>query len=147
MKVWDRIPRTLPSWLCGLVFIVAAFAGSLYTCVTFDFVSLDDNVNVFGNPWLNRPVAEALARFWRAPYESLYIPVPYTLWRCLAGGAQALFQNGLVSSSLPPSLFHGLNLALHLLNTMLVMAILSRLVPGRLGPVLLGATIFALHPI
>jgi tetratricopeptide (TPR) repeat protein len=147
MSGWAVLPKKIPKWSITLLFILTVTAAGLYTCVTFDFVSLDDNVNVFGNPWLKRPLAEALVRFWRGPYESLYIPVPYTLWRLVAEGTAALYQNGLLSSPLPPAIFHGLSLALHLFNSALVIGILSRLIPGLWSPVILGATIFALHPI
>lgn len=144
---WALLPKTIPKWSITLLFILTVTAAGLYTCVTFDFVSLDDNVNVFRNPWLKRPLPEALTRFWQGPYESLYIPVPYTLWRLLAEGTTALYQSGLLSSPLPPAIFHGLSLALHLCNCALVIGILSRLLPGLWSPVILGATIFALHPI
>jgi len=130
--------------LAGVV--LAVFAGSL----THEFV-WDDVANISGNPHLTPPSLDGLARFWRAPYESLYIPATYSAWWLLSIPGHRT--DPLTARPVPDSrVFHAANILLHALNALLVFSILRRLCAGSrraapsMGPVL-GALFFALHPL
>ena len=127
-----RRPRLIAALLLALTLLVFQRVGHQ------GFVCWDDSLHVSANPHLG-----SLARtgfFWRHFYGGLYIPLSYTLYALIAQGA-----HGPSSAALDPRPFHLTNLALHLLNTLLVFALLRRL---RLPdwPAGAGALLFAVHP-
>ena len=145
-----KVPKSLRSASGGLFSIgllVLSLSVILGMSLTCDFVSLDDNVNVLSNVWLRRPLGEALLRFWRAPFENLYIPFAYTVWWFAAAASRLFHDVGLVSQPLAPSVFHGLNFFLHVANTLFVVRILTVLLKGRRFLAFFGAAIFALSPV
>jgi protein O-mannosyl-transferase len=92
----------------------------------------DDNAYVTENPLLTAP--DGLARIWfSAHQQSQYFPLVYTTlrWERMLWG-------------LHPAGYHAVNLALHVLNALLVWAVLRRLgLPGAW----LAAAVWALHPV
>ncbi|MGI8908775.1 MAG: tetratricopeptide repeat protein [Candidatus Sumerlaeaceae bacterium] len=145
----ERFPwlhRPLPYQLGIIALVFAVFARAL----TFDFVNLDDNVNIYHNPLLHPPTLQSLSSFWRAPYQDLYVPLFYTsLWfDQLIGGGR-------------PWVFHLTNLLLHIASALLVMGILRRVAESfaflealpvphkeyrKLAAATVGALVFACHP-
>jgi hypothetical protein len=132
---------------------------------TAEFLSRwDDPLTVQHNPRFNPPTPASIARFWplfldanddanltgRAPAPGaririnhaygLYAPLTYTVWGALAAIAQTR------DAGLNPWIFHCANGALHALASLVVFAILRRLISSD-WPALAGAMIFAIHPI
>lgn len=105
--------------------------------VRFDFVGWDDPDLVVQNPQLQSPTLGNLERFWTHPYASLYTPLAYSAWWCVAR---------LSGGSLQPPAFHALTVLLHVCAALLVFSILLRLV-GHAWAALAGALLFALDPL
>ena len=108
-----------------------------------EFVIWDDPLHVTENPMLNPVTPASLALLWQRPYFSLYMPLTYTLWATEAVVSRAI--DGDPHAPLRPSLFKATGLALHMLNVLLVFAVLRRLVPDDWAAGA-GALLFALHP-
>ncbi len=139
----ERIPAFWLSLLL-IALIVTTFAG------TFNhlFVYWDDNSSIVENPDLNPPTPASLAKFWKDPnhgYRGFYVPVPYTIWWAAAHVDRLPSGNG--PATMPnEAVFHGLNLAFHTAGSLLVFLLLRKLVGADL-PALIGASVFALHPL
>ncbi|MGO8672101.1 MAG: tetratricopeptide repeat protein [Capsulimonadaceae bacterium] len=105
----------------------------------FEYIPTDDFVHILSNPHLNPVTPAGLAHFWTAPYRRLYIPMSYMAYAFV--GHFALGAGGY-----QPGPFHLANILLHAANTLLVYAILLRLVrqPVAAG---FGAALFAWHPV
>ena len=119
------------------------------TCVYWqalscDFVSWDDSMFVYDNPYLKPVTREHVLEFWKAPYKALYVPVAYSAWAGIAifdkGGDRSTF-----TRQFNPALYHAANLACHVLCVLLTFVLLRRLV-GSEWAACAGALIFALHP-
>ena len=100
----------------------------------FDFADRDDEINVHGDPFLNPPTLEKIAYFWKEPYEALYIPMTYTVWSAIAGISENFSEDG-KGAKMNPAMFHIANLIVHLLNLLMVFAILNLLLSSYLSPV------------
>ena len=115
-----------------LMLVVASVYGR---SLGYAFLSWDDDQNVTGNTLL---VQGPWWRFWTGPYLGLYIPPIYSLWSLLAK----------LAVPLSPMLFHGVNVLLHMGNTVLVFCLARRFFAQRSA--LIGAAFaaltFALHP-
>ncbi len=115
------------------------------------FVLFDDNIHLFAHPWLNPAQLPQLEAIWSTPYEGLYIPVSYTVWWGLTVMAGQLTGQA-PQAALFPHWFHGANLLLHLINTVLVYSLLQQIFGKRqrpnlpFGPII-GTLLFALHPV
>ncbi|MFV1994289.1 MAG: tetratricopeptide repeat protein [Verrucomicrobiales bacterium] len=123
----------------------------------FGFVLWDDDMNVTENPhYLEDPLG-SIGFFWanwREGYLSLWIPLTYTVWAVLAHlaalPAGMLDPESLEGIKAPfeSAWFHGANLCLHLLSSLLVYLILRRLTSAKWPwAAAFGAVVFALHPI
>lgn len=134
--------------------LAAACALVFWPVVRHEFVLWDDDVNVYENPHLASGSAGTLLRFWARPYKHLYIPVTYTVWAVLVPVARACARAG-AADGLNPAVFHAANLVVHLLNALLVFALLRRVLPrpkpgeepARARAACAGAALFALHPL
>ena len=136
----SRTRRSIAPILLLLVVTAAAFSEAR----SFDFVAWDDDVNLYQNERFIRGTPD-IAYFWRTPFFGMYIPVTYTVWGLLAAVAkQAPAAPGM--PALNPSIFHLANLGLHLLNVLLVFAILRRLLDKEWAAAA-GALLFGVHPI
>jgi len=138
--------RFRPLWLSLILITVTltTFAG------TFNhlFVYWDDNSSIVENPDFNPPTPATLAKFWKDPlhgYRGFYVPVPYTIWWVAAHVDRLPSGNG--TATMPnEAVFHGLNLGFHIAGSLLVFLLLRKLV-GADFPALIGASVFALHPL
>lgn len=112
----------------------------------------DDGVHVFDNPFV---ATGDVAPLWRAPYFGLYIPLMSSAWAALyALGGGAVWP------------FRVCNVLLHVANVVLIAQLLRSMLRASAGPmeretsaagteaggapmfaVLVGTTLFALHPI
>jgi tetratricopeptide (TPR) repeat protein len=113
------------------------------------FVSFDDDIHVYANPFLNPPTFESVAKLWQAAYQELYIPLAYTIFAAVAAFAQ--IPSHVDSSvghavSVDPTAFHGVSIAFHLANAWLCF-FLARRLSGRASSALICALVFALHPL
>lgn len=138
---------------------------ALITALTFSrvvsagFLSYDDYDHVAANQLFHPTTAAHLAYFWRypfapqppadirpdqglsvPPYKVLYGPLAFTVWGGLATLSQA------TQGGLNPHLFHAFDLLLHVVNTLLVFALLCYLVRSDWAAAG-GALLFGLHPV
>lgn len=132
--------------LAAAAVIVIATLATFFPVVRHDFVDWDDWATVKTNPRLNPPTLSGLAHYWRQfnPHEEFYVPINYTAWWLLAHVARG--QDVAGNWVLSPAPYHAFNLAVHALNGVLVLLILRRLTDW-LPAALLGALVFALHPV
>jgi len=153
-----------------LVFCVAVYSGVL----GFQFLAWDDGTNIYRNPAYNPPTFASCAQFWIKPYFAAYIPVTRAVWGVIAALSRHPVHQvdviaaplSLAKAAFDPRPFHAANLVVHCLNSLLVFALLIRLLryapgeehPGtvdarpRDGWALLagaagGALLFAVHPL
>lgn len=110
-----------------------------------EFLNWDETIHITSNNLLYSGSPAAVLRFWQQPFAGMYIPVVYTIWAVLALFARDLPPSG-GGVALNPHVFHTANLGAHLLNVLLVYAILQRLVRRRWAAGA-GAALFALHPL
>ena len=137
--------RALLSFLAVALVTAAAFSSSL----SHDFVTWDDNLHVYENPWLSPVSGAHLAHFWRHSYSDLYIPVSYMLFSALAWIAALSRPDASVTDTgalFDPRLFHAADLAIHIASSLIVLAILRRLVRNDFASAA-GALLFAIHPL
>lgn len=115
--------------------------GYLFFC---DFTWWDDAGTVHQNPRLNPPGAETVLYYWTHAENAIYIPLTYTLWSAVALFARVPADaNGI---SLNPAWFHGTSILVHLISALLVASILRKLLKNE-PAALMGALVFALHPV
>jgi len=136
------------SWaapIIGLLIVTLAVMGPL--CAA-DFCSWDDSATIAHNPRLNPPSWRDVGYYWSHGELWLYVPVTYTVWSGLAVVARLDAPDPVSGVQMNPWVFHGANVAIHLANVLLVVAILRLLFPriGR-GAVFVGAVLFAVHPV
>lgn len=125
--------------------LVAATVLVFWQVARFEFVGIDDYANILDNPRL-RPISlENVIEMWKAPYLHLYVPLTYTFF-----AGEGLIARNPTASALDvhfnPMIFHLGSLALHLCCSLLTFSILRSIV-GSLGPALIGALVFAIHPL
>lgn len=129
----------------ALPIIVVIITGAILGPVCgFHFLSYDDSLNIYENPYVTNLSAANLLRFWQAPFAQLYIPVTYSAWSFLAGLSRLFFAPP--PDQVAPFFFHTTNLILHLGNTLLVLTLVQRLC-GKSWAAGAGALLFALHPV
>jgi len=136
-------------WIAA--FIVVAGTLLLYVRIlSFSFVNYDDGTNIFHNPYVDPPSLHGLAYLWTHGYYELYMPVTYTVWALLARLAplstgHQIYVPGAGYADIDPVAFHGLSLAIHTIDAVLVFTLLRRLL-GKPWPAAAGALFFAVHP-
>ncbi len=126
-----KATASLPAWCwLGLVLILATLA-AYWPVFSAGFIWYDD-AYVTDNPLLTAP--DGWSRIWFSAHsQSQYFPLVFTTLRC----EYALW-------GLHPAGYHAVNVGLHLVNALLVWALLRRLtLPGAW----LAAAVFALHPV
>ena len=66
--------------IAGFVVVTCAVYGQ---SVGHEFISWDDDINIYENPYVNSGSLEGLGDLWRESYIGLYIPLTYTVWAVL----------------------------------------------------------------
>ncbi|SMM98153.1 O-GlcNAc transferase [uncultured Candidatus Thioglobus sp.] len=128
---WAADYRIIAALLIALPLLVYA---QVYN---FDF--LWDDAGHLAHPFLSDPSVQSFTQLSSEPFFGMYIPVTYFFWGSLKAFAEFL--------SLPVnSIFHLLNVLIHIANGLLVFTILSQFVKNKWA-VLVGALFFLLHPI
>jgi len=119
----------------------------------YEFVDWDDSDNITQNP-LYRPLGTShLSELWTVPYFAAYIPITRMLWAFLAGTSTSATRS--MIADFDPSVYHMANLVVHVLNVLLVFAVIrllltaARVDKGRRLDIAaaFGAAIFAVHPL
>lgn len=133
---WLR-PYAMPLLVLAVVVVYGRVCG-------FEFLDYDDNLNVYENPLLSNFSFAGFLRFWRQPYEGLYIPLTYTVWAMLVklSALVPAHSGGLFN----PLVFHSANLFVHAANAVVLYCLLRVLVKNNWAA-LGGALLFALHPL
>jgi protein O-mannosyl-transferase len=135
--------RRVPLWASALI-VLAAIAIALSPIAAGGFSYWDDEDTIAQNPGFNPPTWESLANRWGRPHMHIYIPLTQTVWHMLA-----------IVSPRPPAgeignvialPFKLTNLGVHAITSVLVLAILRRMVGPRWAAVT-GAIAFAIHPV
>jgi protein O-mannosyl-transferase len=132
-------------FLVLLVAIVVVY----FRVLSAGFVSFDDDIHVYANPFLNPPTLESVARLWQKPYEELYVPLAYTIFAAIAAWARVPSHVDMSVGhpvSLDPAAFHVVSVALHVANAWLCFLFARRLT-RRTSSALICALVFALHPL
>ncbi|MGH7178993.1 MAG: tetratricopeptide repeat protein [Tepidisphaeraceae bacterium] len=135
---FPRLSATTASWCAVLIFAATLIA--FWPVLRADFVDWDDFATVASNPRIAHPTGESLAFFWREPFLDLYSPLTCTVWWMIARATPG------ESVTLNPAIYHGVNVAMHILSGLIVFAILRRLV-NQDAAACAGAMVFALHPL
>jgi cytochrome c-type biogenesis protein CcmH/NrfG len=127
-----------------LILVILAPVVVLWPVVSAEFIPLDDATNVARNPDFNPPALANLGHYWREPFLNMYAPLTYTTW---AGVARVAWMDATDESGLQlnPYVFHAANLLVHVINAMLVYALLRKLGITDWA-CCAGALLFALHP-
>ena len=109
------------------------------------FLTWDDYQNIAANQRFNPPTLQGIGYFFTHPYLHLYIPLTYLIWGIIAliSTVPSHDPSGL---RLDPSLFHAVNLLLHIVSVLIVFHILNRLVK-RPWAAAAGALLFAIYPV
>ncbi len=119
------------------ILVLVVLTAAVYTQVRhFSFINLDDQLYVLDNPHVKQgfsppAVVWALTAVYQATLQPL-VWFSYMLDFSLAG--------------LNPGVFHLTNVILHILNTLLLLAVLNRLT-GSFWKSFFVAALFALHPL
>ncbi|WP_317899798.1 tetratricopeptide repeat protein [Aurantibacillus circumpalustris] len=118
----------------GAIALITYFSYS--PAIKNNFINWDDNAYVFDNGNLSKPLTEAVAYFFDPNYFiGNYIPltmVVYTIEYKFAG--------------LDPHFFHGLNILIHIANSLLVFYFAYLLSKKKLFVATLVSFLFAIHP-
>jgi len=146
-----KSPKTYHHYLLALLLVVAIVA-VFWQVFGHAFVRWDDDLNVYENRYLHPVTPHNTLRFWRTPFENLYIPLTYTVWAFVAIFARQRPEAG-TGYDLNPHVFHAANLVLHLLSVLVVYNILRILLRTNADSwkkdlaAAFGALLFAAHPL
>jgi tetratricopeptide (TPR) repeat protein len=146
----------VPAWAWG-AFVCLVVLVVFLPALRFPFFPFwDDDIHVHANPHLAALSWESLRTFWSGPYQQLYIPLTYSTWAGLAALSRWWDGQPVATGALNAAWFHGANVLVHALSTVLLFALLRR-TTAKLAPAAdrlrldmaaaLGAALFALHPL
>ena len=132
--------------VAALAVVVAAVYGQ---SLEHQFIIWDDDQNIYKNPHLSSESLEELGAFWKGSYLGLYIPLVYTIWGAIALVSREVMMSELSSAPVVDGFwFHFANVGIHFGSTVLVFALIYRLLGRRdMVAAALGASLFALHPL
>jgi Tfp pilus assembly protein PilF len=125
----------------SLLILTAAILLTFHGILHNDFVNFDDQSEIIENPDFNPVTLEKLSWNWTHTRLTLYMPVTYYAW-----GAIAAVAHRDSAGLLMPGAFHALNLSLHCVCSWLVFLLIRQLWKHT-APALIGALIFAVHPL
>lgn len=129
-----------------ILFLLVTIPAAIYHAVCgFGFVSLDDSFHLAENPYVGEVSCDNLKNIFARPYK-LYIPVTYALWSCVASYAVKSQSAESLQERYDPRIFHCVNLAIHILNILLVFLFVRVLVKNDWAACA-GALFFGLHPL
>ena len=126
----------IPLLLIIITFVV------YYQVLSHDFLSYDDNIHVYKNPYVKHVSIPNVLQFWKKPNDFALV---YTVWAIQAILAKSPTAEGGVIK-LNPRVYHFTNLIFHILSVLIVFTIL-KLVIKNIWAAGGGALLFALHPV
>jgi hypothetical protein len=109
------------------------------------FVEWDDVTFIAGNPRFNPVSVATISYYWTHAGENIYMPVSYTLWAGLARMG-AVGTPDATGSRLNPYLFHLASVLLHTAAALAIYLLIRKVVRSP-WPSVIGALLFALHPL
>ena len=121
---------------CLLAAVVVITLISFSPAIDNSFINQDDNIYVFDNADIGKPVPEAIAYFFGPHYFSgNYIPLTMTAYTFAwhKAGTQ-------------PEFYHTLNIFIHLLNVVLVFGLVYLLSRKKAGVAAIVSLFFGIHP-
>src|SRR5688500_4960550 len=134
-----------PSRRTSTIILCLATVACFGVVCTYGFTNSEDEGLISRNPMFNPPTLASLREIWTRPHLYLYVPATYTAWWLIAQVAQTQVPDE-SGATLNPWLFHAANLLMHVIASLLVLQVLRKLT-RREGPALVGALLFAIHPI
>ncbi|HWB53591.1 MAG TPA: hypothetical protein VG722_05340, partial [Tepidisphaeraceae bacterium] len=135
------IPFWKRRWFLALI-LLALTITVYWQVVGFKFIDWDDWQLLSENKDFSPVNWSHIGGYWLHGYTELYAPLSYTLWAAIAWVEQYLTHR----IALSPGVFHLANLLVHLAASQIVFLLLYRLL-DRGWPALVGAIVFALHPL
>jgi hypothetical protein len=142
----QRVPTMRePSRRTSAVILVLVTILCFGIVCTYGFTNLEDEGLIWRNPMFNPPTAATLRQIWTTPHTFLYVPGTYTAWWLIAQVAE-LSSPDQSGAMLNAWVFHSANLLMHVVASLLVLQLLRRLT-RREGAALVGALLFAIHPL
>lgn len=144
------------AWAVWLV--VLATLAAFGRTVGHEFVEWDDTHTIAENPRFRPPTLAAVAVYWPVIEDpgsgrpvavnhqyGLWVPLTYTAWGALAAAAQV--RDPVADAvEINPYVFHAANVALHAATSVVVLLLLRRLA-GAGKAAVIGALLYALHPV
>ncbi len=137
----ELAPRPWQALLLALATAAVAFAVYIPS-LNHKFLDWDDMGTVAANLDFNPPDAGKWGHYWTGAYLELYMPLTYMFW----GGVANAAYDPSTTPHLDPAMYHCAGALLHGLCAAMVFLVLLRLA-SKPAPAILGATIFALHPL
>jgi len=135
----------------GAAIILIAVFFTFLPVTRNDFVRCDDDSCLYYNRLFLDVSWQSFKRAWNPDGVFVtYQPVAYTLMAPVVALAKLKIQDRSICESgamLDPHPFHWLSLLLHVLDCLLVFALLLLLFPRRVLPCALGSLLFGLHPL
>jgi hypothetical protein len=142
----ETAPRPSTAWTAGAVLLLVTITILVFGRVcTHEFTWWDDPMTLHHNPRYNPPSGEKIAQTWKEPVDGLYAPITYSYWGAVAYLAERKGTDP-VGIHLDARVFHAGSLILHLASVLVLFSLL-RLLSGHLGASLVGAMLFAVHPL
>jgi len=136
----------VPWKLIACLFAVAVAVH--FPAIANDFVSYNDWVYIVFNPDNNPVTLQTFTHLWTRPCIGLYQPMCGTLGALIAMMAHLPAPNPSITASgglFDPHIFHFASVTVHAIDTVLVFLLLRRIVSSD-GACLIGALLFAVHP-
>ncbi|MGD9644678.1 MAG: tetratricopeptide repeat protein [Pirellulales bacterium] len=125
---------------------VLAIVATFWPVLGHRLLSYDDPTNVLVNPFLNPLTWRNVLEVWRSPYSGVYVPVTNMFFAAETWLAeQAPVARG-APLQVDARVYHAGNLLLHIGATIVLFGLLRKLLERDL-PALVGALVFALHPL
>ncbi len=143
-EVEPRKTSFLSPIFCIAIILITTLA-TLWPVVKCDFTHMDDDETVAQNQHVYPASLGGIVHIWTHAAMGLYVPVTYTVWSVIgwiSGPGDALAAH----PQPDPALFHAANLLIHVIASLVVFAILRRMLCHDFAACL-GALFFAIHPV
>lgn len=138
--VKGKAAKTKRTLLVGVIILVLVVFVLYLPSLRYQFVWDDRELYINESNLPQKETLSTVPNYFIPKKDKMYIPITYTFWNIIGdlGGIQHGDYN--------PQAFHLFNLFLHIVNSILISLILFQLLNERKFA-LLGAMVFALHPI
>ncbi|MBX3405780.1 MAG: tetratricopeptide repeat protein [Phycisphaeraceae bacterium] len=142
----EQPPAPSRAGAAACIIVIALVCAAVFGRVTgHAMLEYDDRYHVADNPHLAQINSRSVSHFWHEPYGNLYIPVAYSVFAIEVAAIKALTGEQR-TPRIDPMLLHAVKVALHAANAAMVFVLLRRIVRAT-AAALLGALLFAMHPL